>query len=279
MFRATNEAIPSAMVLPSNEMGSWFYKHSGKTYGPVPESFLQRMARDGRIGPTDEIRQEGSSSWTSAGQVSVFFEPVAEETSPATEPSPPTRPEDVEPEPLPPLRAEAPTPPAVNENWPAATRRTLIGSLITAAVILVGSTGWWLATRDTWEIENRSRIEAASGQVVALTQGRNFPQALQANGQLTNLIGNRIIQDPSLRQKLARAASSAELAKRAVEMDRLRGSVSPRSFAKVRCPRCGGTGRISGQESPPEPSGAGRSDRPDTRCPQCGGSGTVVERR
>ena len=260
-------------------MRSWFYKHSGKTYGPVPEPLLQRMARDGRIGPTDEIRQEGSSSRTPAGQVPVFFEPVAEEIAPAAEPPPPIRLEDVEPEPLPPLRAEAPTSPAVNEKWPAATRRTLIGSLITAAVILVGSTGWWLATRDMWEIENGLKIEAAAARVVSLTQGRNFPQALQANGQLTNLIGKRNIQDPALRQKLARAASSAELAKRAIETDRLRGSVSPKSFARVQCPSCGGTGRKPGQESPPGPASAGRSARPDSRCPQCGGSGTLIERR
>lgn len=46
----------------------WFYRLLGEEFGPVSTELLQQLLQDGTLGPTDEVRREGSSAWQPARQ-------------------------------------------------------------------------------------------------------------------------------------------------------------------------------------------------------------------
>lgn len=62
----------------------WFYRCGNNASGPLSEDQLHRMARSGKLLPTDQIRREGAVRWQSAGElIGLFPSNGPSETPPA----------------------------------------------------------------------------------------------------------------------------------------------------------------------------------------------------
>lgn len=56
----------------------WFYTNEGKQMDPVPIGDLKRLAREGKLKPTDMVWKDGMPAWKRAGAVKELFgEPAA----------------------------------------------------------------------------------------------------------------------------------------------------------------------------------------------------------
>jgi len=52
----------------------WYYAKQGERYGPVPQSRLARLLRDGELGPEDYVWTKGMTEWRPAREVKQFQE-------------------------------------------------------------------------------------------------------------------------------------------------------------------------------------------------------------
>lgn len=65
----------------------WYYRLFGEEFGPVPVETLKSLLEIGTIGASDDVRQEGASDWTTAGQAFATAETSTVGTATATAPA------------------------------------------------------------------------------------------------------------------------------------------------------------------------------------------------
>ncbi len=55
----------------------WFLQHGGKQYGPLTSAQLKKLAGEGKIGPTSQVRLGTEGNWTPASRVQGLFPPTS----------------------------------------------------------------------------------------------------------------------------------------------------------------------------------------------------------
>ncbi len=99
----------------------WFVQHGGKQHGPLNSATLKKLAAEGKISPTTQVRLGATGAWVPASRVQGLF---AAPTKPASAPSPPPE--------LPPA-APPPIAPPVARPMGTPVPRPALGSFIPQA--------------------------------------------------------------------------------------------------------------------------------------------------
>jgi hypothetical protein len=108
--------------------GQWFVQRGDQARGPFTAERLKGLADQGKLKPTDEVREAESDDWVRASSVNWLF-PATGGNTPATDESRASR--DDQP-------AESPGDPVGDESKPPSKKALLIGGGILASVMLMG---------------------------------------------------------------------------------------------------------------------------------------------
>ena len=68
--------LQSGMTVKSAMPDRWIVRVAGKEYGPVDLATLAEWKREGRILPSNEIRREIDTAWTTAATLPELFAPA-----------------------------------------------------------------------------------------------------------------------------------------------------------------------------------------------------------
>lgn len=66
-------AFPPFSQHVGSDMSSWFYLSAGKKHGPIDSIELRKLARTGKVLPTDSIWKEGLPDWIEAADIEGLF--------------------------------------------------------------------------------------------------------------------------------------------------------------------------------------------------------------
>lgn len=171
----------------------WIYQVMDKQVGPISSAELRSLAQQGTVKLDTPVRKAPDGAWVPAGRVDGLF------ALPNGSPQPATAPRTASPPPRAPL-SEKPS------GLGAATKITLVvaGGL---CILVLGFLVWFIAGRDTWELNNASRVFAKLDEAARLQQSDPLT-AYKTYDELLKEAKQHKITDERFAQQLADAEKS-----------------------------------------------------------------------
>ena len=125
----------------------WFYQAKGERVGPISGAELRNLAQHGTISTQTPIANTPGGPWVPAARVKGLF---------------------AQPTGTPPLNvvvetAQVPSPDTTAEEEPSGlsmATKLVMGACGGISLLVIGFLIWFIAARDTWELDNTSRILA-----------------------------------------------------------------------------------------------------------------------
>jgi len=172
----------------------WFYQVMGTQVGPVSSVELRNLAQAGTVTTETPVANAPSGPWVSAGRVKGLFAVPNGAPPPAAATG----------------TAQVPPPHAtVSEEslgLETATKITLVvGGGV--CILVLGFLVWFIAGRDTWELNNASRVSAKLDEADRLQQS-DFVAAYKTYDEVLKEAKQHKIADSQFAQKLADAEKS-----------------------------------------------------------------------
>lgn len=169
----------------------WFYQVMGKQVGPVSSVELRNLAQAGTVTTQTPVANAPSGPWVSAGRVNGLFAlpngapPPAATTGTAQ---------------VPPPHAAA----SEESSGLGTATKIMLGVCGGVCVLVVAFLVWSIASRDTWELDNASRVSAKLDEADRLQQSDPLT-AYKTYDEVLKEVKQHKITDEQFAQKLANA--------------------------------------------------------------------------
>ncbi len=169
----------------------WFYQVMGKQVGPVSSVELRNLAQAGTVTTQTPVANAPSGPWVSAGRVNGLFAlpngapPPAATTGTAQ---------------VPPPHAAA----SEESSGLGTATKIMLGVCGGVCVLVVAFLVWSIASRDTWELDNASRVSAKLDEADRLQQSDPLT-AYKTYDEVLKEAKKHKITDEQFAQKLGNA--------------------------------------------------------------------------
>lgn len=170
----------------------WFYQVMGEQNGPVSSEELRNLAQRGTVTPNTPVRKAPDGVWVPAERVNGLFA-----ISGKTPPPPPPVEATVQP-----VSHTAAV--EAEDSGLTTTTKVVMGACGAVCIVLLGFLVWFIAARDTWELDNASRISAKLAEADRLQQ-TDFLTAYKTYDEVLKEAKPHKITDEQFGQKLASA--------------------------------------------------------------------------
>ena len=171
----------------------WFYQAMGKQVGPVSSTQLRTLAQHGTVKQDTPVRKASDGAWVPAERVQGLFA-VPHQT----------------PRPVPVDGSAKRLSSSAVEDEPSGmstATKIVLGVCGAVCMIAVGFLVWFIATRDTWELDNAPRISAKLEEADRLQQSDPLA-AYKTYDEVLNEVKQHKIKDEQFAKKLANAENS-----------------------------------------------------------------------
>jgi hypothetical protein len=199
-------------------MAKWFYLIDGQPAGPIESAALKQLATTGRLKPTDKVRRVDLQEWYEAKQVFGLFSTVQSQsatstTSATTAPRRPTMARDnatgidgtaaarISPS------AGDPSGNAGDTTGMAAATKVVLLICVVLSLPIIGYFIWFVAFRDTWELDNVMRLTAQLTSADRLKQSDPFA-AYKIYDEVLKETRDHKLKNDEFMQRLAEADKS-----------------------------------------------------------------------